>query len=324
MSQALLAEIEGKYEVLGRLRSGGMGVLYRVRHRLLDEERVIKVLHARHVRDPTLRERFVREARAAIRLRHPNVVQVHDFSLDATGAGLIVMESIDGVDLECLADRSTPPSLGLGLDIARQALRALGYLHRQGFVHRDVSPDNLMLSLDVDARPHVQLIDLGIARPKDGEALTLTGSFLGKLRYASPEHLGRDALRPIERRSDLYALGLVLFELWTGCHPFRVGSASELIAAQLRRPPRSWATVDPDARLPEAARTMLERALRKDPDERWSSAEEWSQAVEALQARHPVDDAVREETRSVLVKCRGARTDASGAPRPARRSDAAA
>ncbi|MEM9554653.1 MAG: serine/threonine-protein kinase [Acidobacteriota bacterium] len=279
-----LAQIEDKYEVISPLRGGGMGMLYLVRHRLLDELRVVKVMQARHVRDATLRERFVREARAAIRLRHPHVVQVHDFSLEAEG-GLLVLEHIDGVDLGRVVQAGVAPSLPLGLEIARQALRALGYLHRNGFTHRDVSPDNLMLSLDVERRPHVTLIDLGIAKPVGAAGLTLSGAFVGKLRYASPEHFGQtDSAPRVEPRSDLYALGIVLFELWTGRHPFPASSAPELIAAQLRRRPLAWERADTDGRLPEAARALLTRALHKRPDDRWQTADAWRGEVEALQA----------------------------------------
>ncbi len=177
-----LERIEGKYEIVAKIRDGGMGALYRVRHRLLDEIRVVKVLRSQLDDTEELRARFAEEARAAIRLRHPNVVQIFDFTLDEDGVGMIVMEHIDGVDLGQLIGSRTVPSLALTLEIARQALRALGYLHRRGFVHRDVSPDNLMLTTDVEGQPLVKIIDLGIAKHGErAQELTSKGVFSGQV-----------------------------------------------------------------------------------------------------------------------------------------------
>lgn len=310
-----LAEIEGKYEIVSKIREGGMGAIYRVRHRLLDEVRVVKVLRPQHEEDDELRHRFAHEARAAIRLRHPNVVQIFDFSIDETGAGLIVMEHIDGVDLERLVGRTRRsrrsstssssavgrlPSVPLALEVARQSLRALGYLHRQGFVHRDVSPDNLMLAADVEGRPLVKLIDLGIAKRLDAERqLTVSGSFLGKFRYASPEHFGARGEDGIESRSDLYSFGLVLYELLTGTYPLAARSTSQLIGAHLFHDPHPFRETDPEGRIPEEVRTLVLRALEKDADDRFADADEWIGEIEALQETWPVDAEVAEEARSL-------------------------
>ena len=279
-----LAEIEGKYEIVAKIKEGGMGAIYRVRHRLLDEIRVVKVLRPQHEDDDELRARFAREARSAIRLRHPNVVQIFDFSVDESGAGLIVMEHIEGVDLEQLVRLRRLPSLPLALEIARQSLRALGFLHGHGFVHRDVSPDNLMLARDVDGLPHMKLIDLGIAKRLDAEQqLTVSGSFLGKFRYASPEHFGARGADGLDARSDLYSLGLVFYELLTGHYPLAASSTSQLIGAHLFHEPRSFDETDPESRVPEAVQSMVLRALDKKADERPASADEWIAEIELLQ-----------------------------------------
>ncbi len=199
-----LARIAEQYETVAKIKEGGMGEIYKVRHRLLDELRVVKVLHPELVGDSEIKERFAREARAAIQLKHPNIVQIFDFTLDASGAGLIVMEYIRGTDLKQLIARPELPSVALAIEIARQGLRALGYLHRHGFVHRDISPDNLMLSIDVEGRPLVKIIDLGIAKRHGSDPqLTASGIFLGKFRYSSPEHFGAQGSGGIEARSDL-------------------------------------------------------------------------------------------------------------------------
>lgn len=307
-----LADMEGKYEIVAKIKEGGMGAIYKVRHRLLDEVRVIKALRPQHEDDEELRARFAREARSAIRLRHPNVVQIFDFSSDEMGAGLIVMEHIAGVDLEQLIRRRRLPSLGLALEVARQSLRALGYLHEHGFVHRDVSPDNLMLTRDVDGRPLVKLIDLGIAKRLDAEQqLTVSGSFLGKFRYASPEHFGARGEHGLDRRSDLYSFGLVLYELLTGHYPLTAQSTSQLIGAHLFHAPRPFDETDPAARVPEPVRAMVLRALDKDADARPADAAEWIAEIEALQ-RAMASDGDREK----LVAGLGEETAALAASTP--------
>ncbi|MEO1085683.1 MAG: serine/threonine-protein kinase, partial [Acidobacteriota bacterium] len=250
-------DIEGKYEIVAKLNEGGMGAIYKVRHKLLDEIRVVKVLRPQHEDDDELRARFAREARSAIQLRHPNVVQIFDFSLDDSGAGLIVMEHIDGADLGMLIQAKRRPSLALALEIGRQSLRSLGFLHRHGFVHRDVSPDNLMLTRDVENKPLVKLIDLGIAKHHQAEqTLTVSGSFLGKFRYASPEHFGAKGPDGTEARSDLYTFGLVFYEFLTNCYPMAGDSTSQLIAAHLFNAPVPFDESDPDGHVPAAVRAM--------------------------------------------------------------------
>src|SRR5436305_6346282 len=202
--------LEGKYAVLAKLSEGGMGAVYKVRHLLLDEVRVVKVILPHLGPTPELSDRFLREARAASRLRHPNIAQILDFTVDREGRELLVLEFIDGLTLKEVLERTGPPPLGLSVEVARQSLAALGYLHRRGFVHRDVSPDNLMLTRDADGRPLVKLIDLGIAKAvvRDlDDSLTSTGVFLGKPRYASPEQLDGGET---DARSDLYSFGIVL------------------------------------------------------------------------------------------------------------------
>ena len=284
-----LESLEGKYEIVAKIREGGMGAIYKVRHRLLGEVRVVKVLHPQHEQDDELKERFLRDARSAIQLRHPNVVQIFDFSLDPSGTGLLVMEHIAGADWRRLIRGGRRPSVNLTLEMARQALLALGYLHRGGFVHRDVSPDNLMLSLDHDHRPLIKLIDLGIAKSLTAEQLTVTGSFLGKFRYASPEHFGSAGSGGTGPRSDLYTLGLVLYELLTGIYPMEAEDTSQLISAHLFRPPRAFEQTDPEKRLAPEIREMILHALAKKPEQRYQSAQSWVEEIDRLQKKWPLE-----------------------------------
>jgi len=281
--------IEGKYEILQKIREGGMGAIYKVRHRLLDEIRVIKLMRPQLGADDEFKARFIREARVAIKLRHPNVANLYDFTIDDDDVAFIVMEFIDGRTLEELLKAVGPPPLGLALEIAAQSLRALGYLHGKGFVHRDISPDNLMLAEDPDGNPQVKLIDLGITKVLDGPDahLTKTGTFLGKLRYASPEQFGAAGGPAADGRGDLYSFGVVLYELLTGVHPIVGSDPSSIIAGHLFRPPIPFEETDRQGRLPAALRAAVLRSLAKSPDERYATAREFAQELAAF--RQPGD-----------------------------------
>jgi serine/threonine-protein kinase len=285
---ALLNEqIDGKYEILGKLREGGMGAIYKVRHRLLDEVRVVKVIRSQQA-DAVgeAADRFLAEARSAIKLRHPNVAVLHDFAVTGDGQAFIVMEYIDGWNLLEVLNGFGPPPISLTLEIARQSLKALGYLHRHKIVHRDVSPDNLMLTRDVDGHPLVKLIDLGIAKSLGGASgLTTTGVFLGKPRYGSPERFGGGAW---DERSDLYSFGVVLYELLTGRAPVTGSEPAALMAGHLFRPPLDFAETDPQGRVPPELREVALQALAKKPEDRIASAEAFIWALTMLQDRFPL------------------------------------
>ena len=263
-----------------------MGAVYKVRHRFLDEIRVIKVIRSTLEPSQEISDRFLREARMAIRLRHPSVAVLHDFAVDDDGKAFIVMEHIAGLTLEDVLRAGGPPPLGLALEIASQALRAMGYLHRNGFVHRDVAPDNLMLTRGVDGEPLVKLIDLGIAKVLAGEgAATTTGIFLGKPRYASPEQFGA---REIDHRSDLYSFGVVFYELLTGKCPVAGNDPASYMAGHLFRPPLDFAASDPGGALPAELRRIVLRALAKAPGERFASAADFARAIAPLQEQFAV------------------------------------
>jgi serine/threonine-protein kinase len=284
-----VGSLEGKYEVLEKLHEGGMGAIYKVRHRLLDEIRVIKVMRAQHEANDALRARFLREAQMAVKLRHPHIAQMYDFAFDETGRGFIVMEYVEGISLQQMLERVGAPSLKLSLDLARQTLTALGFLHRKGIVHRDISPDNIMVAWDDLGRPMVKLIDLGVAKVVTSTTgLTVSGTFLGKLLYASPEQFGT-AGGKVDQRSDIYSLGVVLYEFFTGNHPFPATSPQELIAGHLLKPPLDFATGDATGRVPEDLREIVLKAIAKKPEERYASAEALDEALAKVQTRFPLD-----------------------------------
>lgn len=285
-----VGSLEGKYEVLEKLHEGGMGAIYKVRHRLLDEIRVIKVMRPQHETDEGLRARFLREAQMAVKLRHPHIAQMYDFAFDEGGRGFIVMEYVEGISLQQLLQRVSAPSLGLSLDVSRQTLTALGFLHRKGIIHRDISPDNIMVTKDDLGRPFVKLIDLGIAKVVTSTTgLTVSGTFLGKLLYASPEQFGTPGAK-VDQRSDIYSFGVVLYELFTGKHPFPGTSPQELIAGHLVKPPLDFATTDPAERVPGDLREIVLKAVAKKPDDRYASAEDLDKALASVQTRYQTDN----------------------------------
>ena len=297
--------LEGKYEILDKIREGGMGSIYRVRHRLLDEVRVVKVMKPNVVADADLRRRFTEEARTATRLKHPNICTIHDFALDPDGMAYLVMEYIQGVSLADLLKTRGVPSLALTIEVAHQALLALGYLHRKGIVHRDVSPDNIMLTNDEDGAPLVKLIDLGIAKVADAPIdATATGVFLGKLKYASPEQYGSlPRGSKLDGRSDIYGFGVVLYELLTGVLPFEGDTVVELLRAHVFAPPRPFSQSDPQGRVPTELRGLVLKALQKNRDDRFATAEAFDREILALRRQYVKPEEV-EETRVFLRSVR--------------------
>lgn len=274
-----LARLEGKYEILEKIQEGGMGAIYKVRHLLLDEVRVIKVMRPHLRQDPSLRERFLAEGRAAARLKHPNIARIIDCTIDEEGVAYLVMEFIPGWTLGDLLRRGELLPVSLCLEIAKQSLAAIGHMHHHKMVHRDIAPDNLILGSTVDEKPRIKLIDLGIAKAtEDGSQLTDAGVFVGKFRYAAPELFDEVSARS-EPRSDLYSLALVLYELMTLQFPIAGTTSSSLIAGHLFRPPLSFEISDPSCRLPDGVRQALLRGLAKTPQERFADAAAFADAL---------------------------------------------
>jgi serine/threonine-protein kinase len=320
--------MEGKYEILAKLGEGGMGAVYKVRHKLLDEIRVVKMMRPQLGEDEALKARFFHEARVANQLRHTNIAQLYDFSLDDDGVAFIVMEYVPGVNLETVvrsvggsppaspaspASPAVPPvPLGLALEIARQSLRGIGFLHGKGFVHRDISPDNLMLTEGEEGEPLVKLLDLGIAKSLTGGGgggldLTRSGAFLGKLRYAPPEQFAAEGAVGVDARGDLYSFAVVLYELLTGRYPIQGKDSMSLIAGHLHFPPLDFAESDPQGRLPPGLRAVVQKALAKKPAERFGSAQDFSRSLTAYRSLGDIapDDLARVLSRAGVAPVRG-------------------
>ena len=276
--------IDGRYRLEERIGAGGMGEVWRATHIHLETPRVVKVVRRDLMSDADAQERFVREARLATRVQHPNVAMLHDFATLPDGRAYMAWELIEGRSLAALfqGEGSLQPQRAVRL--AAEALDGLAAIHAAGIIHRDISPDNLMITAGSDGE-RVKIIDLGIARDDtlEGPAKTQTGMFLGKFKYCSPEHLG--FLPPGQRmdgRADIYSMGIVLYEALSGTPPFVETTPHAWILSHTTRPPRSLREVAPHIPWsPELERTLM-RALAKNRDERFANAETFADELRAL------------------------------------------
>ncbi|MGZ7032545.1 MAG: protein kinase domain-containing protein, partial [Thermoanaerobaculia bacterium] len=227
--------IDGKYEILERLGTGGMGEVFKVKHTMLGVTRVVKVIRANISASSDASERFLREARLATRVQHPSVATLHDFSRLPDGSHYMVWEFIEGQNLAQRIRTSGKLAPRQAVRIAVQTLQGLEAIHRAGIVHRDISPENIMLTREASGEERVRIIDLGVAKAEGGDSATQTGMFIGKLRYASPEHLGfLPEGERIDGRADLYSLAVVLYEMLAGRPPFEATSPHEYLLIHSR------------------------------------------------------------------------------------------
>jgi serine/threonine protein kinase len=277
--------IDGKYQIISRLGRGGMGEVFKVRHTHLDAVRVVKLLRPNMGDMAEADERFIREARLATRIHHPNVATLHDFSALPEGGYYMVWEYIDGTNLTQYLRRKGALSPRHTAQIAAQALHGLEAVHRAGIVHRDISPDNIMIVAGADGEEQVKIIDLGIAKVDDAAAAeqTRAGMFIGKLKYCSPEHLGMlPQGERIDGRADLYSLGLVMYEMLAGKPAFVASTPHEYMRAHAVSVPRPLREVNPVVRSAPQLEALLFRALEKDRQKRFATARDFARALEAI------------------------------------------
>src|SRR6201996_1009900 len=264
--------IAGRYRIEGRLGVGGMSTVHLAFDSRLERYVALKLLAEHLADDPTFVSRFRREALAAARLVHPNIVQVFDFGFDSGHhQHFIVMEHVSGNSCaELLRDRGRLP-VAQAIDIVTQACRGLDYAHRNGVVHRDVKPGNLLVS-DSEV---VKLADFGIARATDQSSITQAGSVLGTAAYLSPEQARGDEAGP---QADLYSLGVVTYQLISGRLPYEASSLSELALKQQRESPIPLDDLNPD--VPAALATAVASALEIDQRFRPHDAMELAAALQ--------------------------------------------
>lgn len=262
--------IDGRYRAVKRLGAGGMAEVWCAEDEVLGRRVALKLMGGRFAEDPEFRERFRREAQAAAGLAHPNIVGVYDRS-EWDGVPYIAMELVDGKTLkEIVVERGPlPPEIAIG--VTEQILRALGYAHKRGIVHRDIKPQNVIM----DPEGQAKVADFGIARAGESSEMTQTGAIVGTVQYLSPEQAEG---RPVDRRADLYAAGIVLYELLTGRVPFDGEAPISIAIKQINERPVPPSQLRPG--ITPAVEAVVLRALEKDPARRFQSAEEFIAALE--------------------------------------------
>jgi serine/threonine protein kinase len=268
--------VDGRYEIVGPLAAGGMGEIYRARRVLLGDEVAIKVMRAVADADEML-ERFMRESRACAQLRHPHIVSILDFNVDAEGRPFLVMEYLNGASVKDELARVGRFPLPFVSSLMADLCGALQLAHDRGIVHRDLKPGNIVSHRYGTGETVYKVIDFGIVTVRDvADATRLTGGsqFLGTVAYASPEQLRGGE---VDARSDVYALGAVTFELLTGQPPFAHPDPLVVVSRHLTADPPRISGVVPD--LPPWLDTVVARALAKAPEQRWPRAVDFARAL---------------------------------------------
>ncbi|MCB9664584.1 MAG: serine/threonine protein kinase [Alphaproteobacteria bacterium] len=261
-----------RYRVLRSIAKGGMGEVLLAEHVDLQRRVALKVMRPpRHGAEGVdFEERFRTEARTLAQLHHPHLVTVHDFGVLPTGRFYLAMEFVEGVRLADLLAQGPLP-VERAVRLAVQVAQALGYAHKHGVVHRDLTPSNLLVATDVDGRDHIKLVDFGIVKVDRGDAEeTQEGVVLGSPHCMAPEQI--DGVG-VDARTDLYALGVLLFRMLTGVYPFRGSNTMAILMAHLDAPVPAFAEVAPDRELPEALEDLTRRCLSKAQADRPSDAE---------------------------------------------------
>ncbi len=287
--------IDGKYQILERLGMGGMGEIFKVRHIHLKEERVIKIMRANIASDDQALQRFLAEARTSTMIKHRNLAMLYDFSTLDDGSYYMVWEYIEGTNIQkWMASNGAMPAR-LAMEIAIQTLHGLEHLHQMGLIHRDVSPENIMLSQDYQGRLLVKVIDFGIAKQLSdggsGQGLTQTGMFLGKLKYASPEQAGfLKEGEHLDARSDLYSFGVVFYEMLAGRAPFVATNPQGYILKHATERPVPISQVNPEADIPPQLEEQVFIALEKDRERRHPTGADFAADLEDLRDHVPPDE----------------------------------
>jgi serine/threonine protein kinase len=275
----------GAYEVVGTLGNGGMGEVYKVRHAISQRTEAMKILLSGATQRPEVTDRFVREIRVLANLNHPNIAALHT-AFHHEDQLIMVMEYVEGMNLSERMARGM--TLKEAVNYVKQALTALAFAHSQGVIHRDIKPSNIMIT----SGGHVKLLDFGLALMSSPDPrLTTAGSLIGSVQYISPEQIRGEAL---DARSDLYSMGITLFEVITGRLPVQGKTFPEIINGHLQTPPPVPSRLNPS--IPEDLSMIVLRALAKEPADRLQSATEFLNALELVHVEPGMNLAVTMET----------------------------
>ncbi len=280
---ALLESGLDRYALTRLLGVGGMGEVYLGIHRAIEKQVAVKVLAYEHRNNPGLNERFLEEAKAASKIRHDNVVDITDFGRSPQGCAYFVMEYLEGEDLSRTLRREGTLPWTQARHIIVQLLDALAAAHEVGIVHRDIKPANCLRFRKGDDPDFIKVLDFGIARvqrrEQEGERLTKAGTIMGTAEYMAPEQARGD---DVDARTDLYAVGVMLFEMVTGTLPFEGRSGVEILSKHLYELPPRASERNPRLGLTDDLDALLGKSLAKDPDQRWANAREMAAAIQAV------------------------------------------
>ncbi len=258
----MLGETISHYKILEKLGEGGMGVVYKARDTKLDRTVAIKLLPAHMSADPEAKKRFVQEAKSASALDHPNICTIHEIDETEDGATFIVMACYQGQTLRELINEG-PLEIDKAVDIASQISSGLAKAHENGIVHRDIKPPNIILTTD----GHVKILDFGIAKLESATRITREGSTLGTAGYMSPEQAKGGETGP---ETDVWATGVILYEMLTGSPPFRGDYEPAVIYSILNEEPQL--ITDERRDVPAPLEDLIEKTLKKDPAKRFATA----------------------------------------------------
>ncbi len=296
---------DGRYRIIRKLGAGGMANVYLAEDQELGRRVAIKILDDRHAADNSFIERFRREAKNAAGLSHPNIVSIYDRG-EAEGTYYIAMEYLSGRSLKELIVGRGPTPMRIALDYARQILAALGFAHRHGIVHRDIKPHNVV----VDADGRLKVTDFGIAR-SGASQMTEVGSIIGTAQYLSPEQARGS---PVDQRSDVYSVGIVLYEMLTGKVPFTGDTPLEIAMKHLSEVPVPPSEVRDD--IPDDLDMVVLRALAKDPEDRYQTASEMDADLARIQRGLSISSETTDAATAVLAGAGISGAPTIIAPRP--------
>ena len=277
--------ILGKYRIVDKVGQGGMGSVYKAIHLAFDEMRALKVISQELMTDESFVKRFKHEAVITRRLQHPNAVRVDDIDEAEDGRPFIVMEYIEGRSLKKLIQEEGPMPAPRVCFIIKQVCRALEAAHQLGMIHRDIKPDNIAL-IDAPEGEVAKVLDFGIAKVKEARGadanMTMTGAgvVIGTPQYMSPEQAMGKRGDDLDGRSDLYSLGMVMYQMLSGGVPFKAETTMEMLLAHLQKPPIPIRELRPDLQIPEGIARVVMRTLEKDPDLRPASAKALIEEIE--------------------------------------------
>ncbi|HVY60710.1 MAG TPA: serine/threonine-protein kinase, partial [Planctomycetota bacterium] len=278
--------LDDKYLISVKLGQGGMGAVFRAKHKLLQKDVALKVIAPQVAQDPSFKARFFREAKVAMEFMHRHAVPVRDFGVTSGGLFYMTMDYVSGVSLRSLVEKEGSLEPGRACRILHQILGAVGEAHTKHIIHRDLKPDNVMVETDEQGKDFCKVLDFGLAKIAGGDSegadqLSLAGSgdrqILGTVQYMSPEQAcGED----VDSRTDIYACGIILYQLLTGELPFKALTTRQMILKQVSERPRPLKELKPDLKLPEGLEAVVMRALAKDKAERFQLAEDFAEALE--------------------------------------------